>query len=475
MADYRGSIYDAIDRQFATMGGAKRHFADDVPLEDPTAYETGLLPQVQPVGWVENSDPDLSGGASVTIDSDGITILNGKIFLSDLGGSAVLSPAGFGGSWIDFLTDRVYNSKFAYGTIGNIATSIVSGADTVQEYEDSLSSLLPYWIIDNTTSTPDLVSDSNASYGRALRFQFNQKGKILQDVPISPGRNYGVFMSWRYTGSGTHWVTRTVGFSWRDSTHAIIGTELETGLTFFTDQSTYVSNEISPALSVAPAAAAFLRVAITIDTTSASGSTAHINSVRVTESTLESMDKISFGGAGTSYFTADANGLHVEGPFIIRDGLYFSSSSGATVDWNFTRTGSGLEFDGISSHANLAIRNNNDASLSSADHGLTIGVSSAQQLAIDNNEIQSRDTGAGTASNLFLNAEGGDVGFLSSGDRITMSGGNIEILNGYVEYNEITAPAGASNKVRVYADDSAGTTRLRAVGPGSVRVTLASF
>lgn len=72
------------------------------------------------------------------------------------------------------------------------------------------------------------------------------------------------------------------------------------------------------------------------------------------------------------------------------------------IDTDGTLTfGDGTGFQG------LRIRDTGDLSLSSTDHGLTIGLDSGVNLAFDNNEIQVRNNGA--AGTLNIQAEGGSI------------------------------------------------------------------
>jgi hypothetical protein len=199
------------------------------------AYEGAIGgAQIAPVGWVKNSDED-GTGATVTIDSRGITILDGKIFLEDYGGYSVLGPAGFSGSWVAFIADGVYNGGFNAGSPGSsTAVTIVSGADSVQDYEDSLSLLVPYWIIDSVTGNAVYYqdSDSNGTFLAVSTAALNQTGTVsfFQDIPLVGGidRMYEILINMKLMPNGLAGNAQQVELfiHERDSTHAAIGSEV---------------------------------------------------------------------------------------------------------------------------------------------------------------------------------------------------------------------------------------------------------
>ena len=68
----------------------------------------------------------------------------------------------------------------------------------------------------------------------------------------------------------------------------------------------------------------------------------------------------------------------------------------------------------------LRLTDTSDASLTSTNHALQIGPTTGANLIMDNNEIMSRDNGAG--GNLFINGEGGDVNLGHSSSVINVPG-----------------------------------------------------
>lgn len=293
MTDYRDEIYSKIDAQFDKMGTGKDFFADE-PIVQPTEYERGR----GPAGWVSNAS-GADGTATVTIDAGGITILdgalviknssgqtvgsdgvwqngpgtvvinstgitvtNGKITLSDQFGNNVLTGAGFGASWYDFIASGFYNNHFAVGTTNNItAATKVGTASTEADYLASLSSDVPYWVIDSESGagTFKRVADSTAVGGFALQWSGTETAKIFQDIPIVPGQQYQVFISWRYTNSSSSFNTTGLGYQFRAYDHAAIGSVTTFGFSYSTSQAAYDTEQII-LTDVAPADARFLRV-----------------------------------------------------------------------------------------------------------------------------------------------------------------------------------------------------------------------
>lgn len=183
-------------------------------------------PKLDPAG-VSLQNPT----ATVIINSVGITILNGALILEDEFGSTVATGAGFAGGWLDFLGHGFYNATFVGGTTNNItAATIVGTASTPADYAASLSNDVPYWIISARSGAGTLkrVADTNAPSGFALEWNGIVTAEIIQDVPISfPQRP--LFTGDLYVALGTGTASMTVGVSYRDKDHAIIGSEEAAG------------------------------------------------------------------------------------------------------------------------------------------------------------------------------------------------------------------------------------------------------
>jgi hypothetical protein len=505
MADYRTSLYDAVDRYFDKMRGAKDHFADDL-LEDPTPYELPMLP-IQPSGWVENADPDIDGGASVTIDSDGITILNGKLTVTDsLGdalitdgvvnqlenesssvvidadgititdgaltfldnfGATVLDGAGFGATWLDFLdSGRVYNAAFTAGSTNAItAATVSSGADSDADYAASLSADLPYWIVNSVSGAGTLARTTsvNSPSGFCLKWTGVKNGSVFQDIPISPGQAYGISWLWKYTNSSSGFSFIS-GYEFRDKSHALIGSIVEQSLPISTTQSSYeIWNQQTT--TIAPQNARYIRVYVSMTWSSGSPT------IQVAKVILN--DLIHEGDLAVP-----------SGRILLGQGLGIGFAESATdavtggPDFELVwETNNSLALNPYGFSAGLRIRNDTDLSMSSTNHALTLGNDASTHMALDGNEIQVRSGLGGTAAALNLNKGGGDIQFASTSNRVTITDtGNLKITNGYIQIPELSPVASAAdtNTVRLYADDSAGVTRLRAVFSNGTRVTLAT-
>lgn len=193
--------------------------------------------EIQPTGWVVNKD------ANVTIDEKGITILDGKLFLEDYGGSSVLGPAGFDGSWVEFVNGGVYNGGFnagistwvvegvtGYGAVLK-ATTIVGGALTSANYVASLSAAIPYWIstVHSAALTSQIRADS--TYGRYLAIERPTNGlggnapggtaKFMQDMPVVQGHPYEMYLKFGMVSGGVPLVNSEIHVwrAWHDSDH----------------------------------------------------------------------------------------------------------------------------------------------------------------------------------------------------------------------------------------------------------------
>jgi hypothetical protein len=467
--DLISEAYDAIDKQFVVLTGKKDMFLGTSQVSDPTEYEMGIPSQIQPAGWVQNADPDLSGGASVTIDSDGITILNGKIYLQDYGGDSVLSPAGFDGSWISFINSGFYNGNFVAGTTNDItAATETGGADTIAEYLASLSSDLPYWIVagESGAGTFKRVADATAPSGFALQWSGNETAEVYQDVPIVPGQKYAIYLVWKSSGvNGSNTHTTTIGAQFLDKDHAAItGSALiETGLSYSTTQTNYLSEWLLET-GVAPASARYMRSRYEVARTAGSP-TVYLASMQATPlghfGELNIIqDGIKFKDLLTDtypYFQIDRNGT-----------LMWHEPDGATAhDVELYRESANVLAMAVGD--GLRIRNNNDADVTSNNHGLTIGEAGGQTIAIDNNEILSRN--AGSTATLFLNNDGGGV-TMGSGT-FTMGGGTFNLTDGIILMSERADPAAPSaDDVRMYTrDNGAGKTQIVArFNTGAIQV-----
>lgn len=135
---------------------------------------------------VENST------AEVLIDEDGLTILNGQISIADYSGESVLTAAGFAGSWTDFIASGTYNGLFRapIDITNSTAVTLVSAGEGA-DYSPSLSTDLPYWIVEAVTGTGRYSVTTDAVFGRCLRVSKSGAGvgavRISADAPVVEG------------------------------------------------------------------------------------------------------------------------------------------------------------------------------------------------------------------------------------------------------------------------------------------------
>ena len=234
---------------------------------------------------VSNSD------SSVVIDPSGIYIANGKIVLEDYSGQSVLGPAGFAGTWIRFVSGGVYNGDFLVGSASDIAVTEVSGADSEADYDASLTSDFPYWIVAESGATLKQVADTAASQGLAMQSSAGAGvNRFYQDIPVVPGLAYQAHVRHRYTiTSGS--IDFSIYLSWRDSTHAIIGTRDFTSWSLNATEANYLSNRKYLDIAGdsipdnAPGNASYLRVEVEVSLSS-SAQTHWVSDVSVEPATI---------------------------------------------------------------------------------------------------------------------------------------------------------------------------------------------
>jgi hypothetical protein len=217
-----------------------------------------------------------------------------RLILQDIFGSTALDPYGFGPSWSRFIERGIYNADFAAGQTTDIAVSEVSGGTPTANYNASLSAALPAWVVSASDGDLKVVSDANASRGKALNFLqtgASQTERIYQDVPVQPYRNYAVLLNSRtiLTG-GTSTASVTVKGSWRDGDHVIIGSTITSGISFATsatynEYAYFIHDQTAPAPWVAPANAVYLRIEIEVAHGLYTAGT-NLSEVRLSDATL---------------------------------------------------------------------------------------------------------------------------------------------------------------------------------------------
>ena len=237
------------------------------------------------------ADQDVShAGGNVVINSSGVTITNGKLTFQDSFGSTSMDGGGFGGSWVKFLVNRVYNGDFGAGSTSDIPVSEVGGGSGTANYAASISPNLPYWVVSSSDGTLKIVSDSTATGGTALQSSCSAGGQtntIYQDIPVAPGETLRVLRNWRMTRTSND-VTVAIYMSWRKSDHSSIASAGAGGLAYDTTIS-YVQDDDYPFASlVAPSNASYLRYEIHITHNTGTGTTVWISDVAMKQTTFPS-------------------------------------------------------------------------------------------------------------------------------------------------------------------------------------------
>lgn len=123
-------------------------------------------------------------GATVTIDYDGMEILDGRLVIKDHSGSVVIrGGAGFDNAWADFITTGLYNSDMGNGPSGGDGSTL------------SATNALPYWTGPTlVTGTPTVVwaSDAGSPSGYSVKATMpgtaSEEFYLEQIVPIGADR-----------------------------------------------------------------------------------------------------------------------------------------------------------------------------------------------------------------------------------------------------------------------------------------------
>lgn len=169
-----------------------------------------------------------NGPATVVVDEDGLHVSDGAIFIEDLFGNSVLSAGGFEGSWLSFLgSGFFYNADFGVGSTTAVLVSEVGSGATVADYVASLHPGLPYWVVSQSDGTIRCEADAASKSGQSLELSHSpgEINRIYQDVPIQGGRSYTLRVNLRWEDAFID--SLKVFVSWRDETHAIIGSRVE--------------------------------------------------------------------------------------------------------------------------------------------------------------------------------------------------------------------------------------------------------
>lgn len=172
---------------------------------------------------------------SVLIDENGIVI-------KDSYSEAVLTAAGFAGSWSDFISLGLYNARFLFGTAGALTLGSTS---------------LPYWVSSAPSGSPTLTKLA----GSGVEVKFSNVGDILRlestFVPVHQGAWYQIPVYGNINAVGGSFPTYSIIVSWYDDTSTIIST-----VTHDTGIGTHGLHE--PPLIEAPTTAHFAKVRLNV-------------------------------------------------------------------------------------------------------------------------------------------------------------------------------------------------------------------
>lgn len=153
-------------------------------------------------------------GATVVINSSGITIANGKLFLQDAFGASVLGAAGFSGDWATFIATGLYNGQFLSGVVGTIA--------------NGRTVALPYWTTSDVAGTPTLAFLSGGGV-KLSPGALNDKKRLVSDsVPVRPKTYYYMpyTVSANATGGAAMKLTLTIEWYKADGSASATATTL---------------------------------------------------------------------------------------------------------------------------------------------------------------------------------------------------------------------------------------------------------
>jgi len=246
------------------------------PVARSTHTLTGFDPTVPSLTQYGNTTgpgepptfPDMNGtipGSTITPQTiTGTEILDGSITtpklatgaitLVDEWGQSVLTPSGFTGSWSEFISDGLYNSRFSASVAGVLA--------------DGRTENLPYWTVSRTGSPTVTVVDAagwpGGSYVHCTFSAFEDVVVLLSDpVPVTGGQDYAMSLLMAMTDPGQVGGPGVIGsIDWHDAAGGYLsnsGTQL-----FVVGGPTVPSTTLPDVSKVAPAGSAYARARLTV-------------------------------------------------------------------------------------------------------------------------------------------------------------------------------------------------------------------
>ena len=272
-----------------------------VVLYTPTTNTTGDVIGFDAINLYRADQDIYHSGGNVVITAAGITITNGYLTFADQYGNNVITGAGFGASWVDFISSHFYNHNFAIGTTNSITAATGADDDEMDEatYLSYLSDDIPYWVVSEESGAGTLkrVVDADASGGYVLQWNGTESAHIYQDIPIVPGQSYNIIFNYKYACNGDE-TTQIISRSVRDINHGAIGGSTEDSISLTTDQASFVDYAVVFSGTM-DAAARYLRVGLEFDRVSGTPQV-NLNSVRVEEGTRETAINWRTAGVGTT-------------------------------------------------------------------------------------------------------------------------------------------------------------------------------
>lgn len=201
--------------------------------------------------------------ADLDIITDYVDITPLGIELRDKWAATFLNAQGFSGPWTRHIHAGGYNTLFGQlSATSDYPFSEVGGADTIAEYEASISPDVPYWVVAGSAGTIRKATDSGAPMGQALEMvatAASQAQVVYQDFPVIGRRAWAIEVMLKSSESVV-FGTYNIRYSWRDINHAIIGSSTTIPLSVAGFNMTLGYFEFPLSAGVAPMGAAFLRV-----------------------------------------------------------------------------------------------------------------------------------------------------------------------------------------------------------------------
>lgn len=161
------------------------------------------------------ADTLANSSAEVTIDSTGVTVLNGKITLQDQYGKSSLFASGFQGAWDDYASTHLYNGSFTQNATQTGATL----GETAH---------CPYWTLAQTSGSPTFDTSPGALLWK-LPSNTNGGSATSDKVRVRSGVRLSFILSEYVTNLDARTINRTLRIKTYDGSGAFLANvDLET-------------------------------------------------------------------------------------------------------------------------------------------------------------------------------------------------------------------------------------------------------